>query len=194
MNARWTLLALLFSVAVNIAVVGTLVYFWRTNEHQSDQAFHGKTPLNREIMLHGAPHVPANVKGKIDSLRRDYHEQLVLIRASIDAEREAIIAHLMSNQVDRDSLEMNIAALTAKQIAAERLTIDHLLTIKPLLPPEDWRFFIQDLRPHRIATKIIKIKKGDSTSILYEEEEMTEKILEIETNDKTQTIELKEKQ
>jgi hypothetical protein len=192
MNARWILLALLFSVAVNIAVVGTLVYFWQANEYGSDQVFHGKLPLDRDVIWHGAPHVPAKVTGKIDSLRRDYHEQLVLIRASIDSEREAIIAHLMSNQVNRDSLETIITALSAKQIEAERLTIDHLLTIKPLLPPEDWQFFIQDLRPHRMKTKIIKIKKGDSTSILYNEKEMNDKIFEIETDEKTQIIELKD--
>lgn len=179
---RWTLFALLFSVAVNIAVVGTLLYFWQTNGGRGDEARQPEPSRQRDLLWLSAPQVPAKAARKIDSLRRDYHDQLFILRASIDSEREAIIAHLMGNQVNRDSLEAIISELTAKQIAAERLTIDHLLMIKPLLPPEEWRLFIRDLRPHR-QRRIIKIHEGDSTKILYDEQEIDENIFQFETDD-----------
>ncbi|MBN1479624.1 periplasmic heavy metal sensor [candidate division KSB1 bacterium] len=170
MNSKWIVLALLFSVAVNIAVVGTLVYFWPRNEERRI-VFRNRPPKQHEIVWFRTPHVPPKVAQDIDSLRRDYHEQLVTVRMAIDADREAIIAHLMQNKVDRDSLEKILQSLTHKQITAERLTIDHLLEIKPLLPQEEWTFFIRDLKPRQtIRTKILKLNSGDSTSILMQEE------------------------
>ena len=176
MNTKWTLFALLFSVAVNIAVIGTLLYFWKNEKQRMDVGMiHGNSHPERDIVWFNAPHVPPKVAREIDSLRRDYHEQVVVIRSSIESDRKAIITQLMCDPVNRDTLDIIIQKLADKQIKAERLTIDHLLMIKPLLPHEDWKYFIQDLRPrHKIQTKIIKLKDGDSTSILIDEEEIDE--------------------
>ena len=175
MNSKYTLVALLFSVAVNIAVVGTLVYFWRQNDNENIevQVLKGDAKNEKKIIWFGAPPLPPKVSKEIDSLRRDYHERLVRIRSDIDSNRQAIIAELLQESINRDSLDIIIENLSTKQIDAERLTIEHLLEIKPLLPHDEWKFFIRDLGPRRqIRTKIIELNDGDSTSILVNEEEI----------------------
>jgi nitrogen fixation-related uncharacterized protein len=197
MNSKWTIIALLFSVAVNIAVVGTLVYFWQHNDRQVNvKVLH---PENKEhdILWFHKPPAPPLANG-IDSLRREYHKELVIIRKDIDAERQEIITQLMGDPVNRDTVEVIIKSLTEKQMDAERLTINHLLEIKPLLPQDEWKFFIQDLKPrHRIQTKIIKMKDGDSTSILVDGVEEIEEIQifkhEFKTGDKVIELEQKNK-
>lgn len=170
MNSKWILFALLFSVAVNIAVVGTLIYFWPRNEERH-MIVRQAPPQKPEIIWFGTPHVPPHVAQEIDSLRRDYHKNLVRIRAAMDADRKTLITQLIQDPVDRDSLDLIIDSLAQKQIKAERLTVDHLLDIKPLLPHEEWTFFMRDLEPQKtIRTKIIKLNGGDSTSILMQEE------------------------
>ena len=196
MQARWTLFALLFSVAVNIAVVGTLVFFWGRNERRMDvEVLHREPPPMHDILWFDTPHVPPHVAQEIDSLRREYHQQLVLVRTSIDSDRKAIVTQLMSDHVNRDSLDIFIKTLSDKQIQAERLTIDHLLMIKPLLPKKEWQFFINELQPRRtIQTKIIKLKDGDSTSILFNDEEIDEfKLFEQESAEKNQIYKFKHK-
>ncbi len=177
MNSKWTIMALLFSVTINIAVVGTLVYFWKHNDERrvDVEFFHTNDKDDPKIVWFGRPPAPPPTGSEIDSLRRHYHEQLVDLRQRIDADRQDIIAQLMIEPVNRDTVEFLLKGLTDKQMDAERLTIDHLLQIKPLLPHDEWTFFIQDLRPrHTIRTKVIKLKDGDSTSILIDEKEFKE--------------------
>lgn len=197
MNSKWTLIALLFSVTVNIAVVGTLIYFWQHNNeqrHVNVKVLRTDDNSQQDVVWFGQPPAPPPVAKEIDSLRREYHEDLVVMRQAIDADRQQIIMQLMHDPVNRDTVEVILNNLTKKQMDAERLTIDHLLDIKPLLPTDDWKFFIQDLRPrHTIRTKVIKLREGDSTSILVDDKEIQEfKIFKHEKNEEKR-IELKHK-
>ena len=170
MNSKWTLLALLFSVAVNIAVAGTLFFFWRQHGERRMliQSFQGTSSDHQVIRFE----VPPHIANEIDSLRQRYHERLTAIRNAIHSDRKSIINQLLKEPVNRDSINVMVETLTNKQIDAEHLTIEHLLEIKPLLPPEEWKFFIQDLEPRRtIHTRIIRVKEGDSTNILIDKEE-----------------------
>ena len=196
MNSRWTLLALLFSVAVNIAVVSTLFFFWQQNgERRMDiQVLHNDPHVEHDVVWFEAPHVPPKIADEIDSLRRHYHERLVVIRSAIHTDRQTIINQLLKEPVNRDSINVIVETLTNKQIDAERLTINHLLDIKPLLSREDWTFFIQDLEPrHTIHTKIIQITKGDSTILIDKNEIREIQIFQHNKEDKDRIIKYKQK-
>ena len=189
MNSKWILFALLFSVAVNIAVVATLFYF-----QQQDTSKRMQVNIERfdelsdhNVLWFHSSELPSYTSAKIDSLRMLYHQELEHLENKINRSRENIVEILLAEPIDRARLEEAINHLAQGQSEVERLTINHLITLKPLMPQEEWRPFLNDLKPHRtIRTKIIKI--GDDTSSRFLDEtvmhilNMEDKDLLIETN------------
>jgi hypothetical protein len=174
MNSKWTLFALLFSVAVNIAVVGTLVFFWRhnANTRQEINIEQFDELENNALVWFHSPDSHPHAGSQMDSLRKLYQQELFTIEGEIGASRNKIVQILLSDPIDSTQLDNEISRLAQEQTHVERLTINHLLDIKPLLPENEWRIFLNDLKPHRtIRTKIIKI--GDDTSqIIINDSEM----------------------
>ena len=174
MNSKWTLVALLFSVTVNVAVVGTLLYFWRHDTSHGREINIERIDAfkDKELVWFHSPDMPPHAEGRMDSLRRFYHKELQEIEGDIESSRHKIVQILLEDPIDNNRLDTLIFQLANEQTKVERLTIDHLIAIKPMLPQEEWRLFLNDLKPHRkIRTKIIRI--GDDTSqILLNETEM----------------------
>lgn len=178
MQNKWMIFALLFSVTVNIAVVGTLFYFWQNRDKSFVDVSVNENPQlkKQDIFLTTECLSPSEAK-EIDSLRNDYFDNLVILRKSIDDDRRHIVRLLQNEPPDRDSLNTIIIQLSEKQINAERLTINHLLEIKPLLSRDNWLHFVRDLEPKQIIrTKVIKLDGNNKTQIITEEETDIEEI------------------
>lgn len=178
MTKKWVILALVFSATVNIAVLGTLIYFWKQNKTKEvDITMMHRPDPRPDFMLFHDLSLPSNVTSQIDSLQKEYHTKLQRVRKSIDSDRQAIVNVLLIEPPDRDSLDHIIKGLTEKQINAERLTIDHLLQIRPLLPHDRWHHLVRDLEPRRIIrTKMIKLKEQNGKEIIIDKEEDIQEI------------------
>ena len=167
-------MALLFSVAVNIAVAGTMIFFWRHKQPAPMELNIERVRQldDSDLVWFHRPDIPAPVSDVIDSLRQRYHIELQALENKVDAGRQEIVRILLKTPVDEALLDNSIARLADSQQKAEQLTINHLLAIKPLLPENEWRLFLNDLEPqHKIRTKIIKLN-NDSSQFFIDETEM----------------------
>ncbi len=153
MNAKWLTAALLFSVAVNIAAVGTLIYLRAVDRPQRvvELRRFGRGEWDEPPPFLGRS-LPAPSARQVDSLRQQYHRRLAEIRDRIEAERRAILLRLEEEPFDSRSVEEPLHRMNLEQLRAERLTVDHLAALKPLLPEEDWRRLLRRLEapPRRI--------------------------------------------
>jgi len=176
MRSKWILFVLLFSVTVNVAVVGTLIYFWRYKSPAVSRVHveHKRDVNDRLLWFHSPDLAPRTIE-KIDSARKVYHEELQQVRKDIDSQRKNMVTLLLAEPINRDSLQIEIIGLVEKQKKAEELTLDHLLDIKPLLPKDQWILLLKDLEPRRmIRTKIIRVGGQDTANIVIENEDIDE--------------------
>jgi hypothetical protein len=163
MTSKWMTAALLFSVAVNAAVVGTLVYFWRGGKPPMHLAVMREFPPQKgDLLKLREPHFDPQALREMDFLKRQYGVQLESLQSDIMASRRDIMEQLQKDFINRDSLDILIAHLADEQIHAERLTIDHLIAIRPHLPPDEWRNILRDMESPPRMIKTITIE-NDST-------------------------------
>ncbi len=147
---KWLISVFVFSVAVNIAVMGTLVFFWHESpKKRADQLLAPPPPPlagpeGREFlwMEKRRPDEPE----KVFEERIKYHHQMEKVRRQINGLRKEIIVLLLVDPPPSDSLQDVVEKLAKKQVEAEQLTINHLLEIRPLLPREKWVKVVRDLR------------------------------------------------
>jgi hypothetical protein len=170
MTSKWHIIALLFSVTVNVAVVGTMIYFWQHSKpNRLEIMRYDRAPQEPMMWFHDST-MPPPVAHKIDSMRSNYREQLAKIQTEIAQQRHCVVLMLQQEPVDRDSLDKMIKDVAENQVRAERLTIDHLLSIKPLVPAERWQFFIRDIEKSPRIVKRIQINRDDARRCLIKEE------------------------
>jgi len=170
MTSKWHIVALLFSVTVNVAVVGTMIYFWQHNKpNRLEILRYDRAPQEHLMWFHDST-MPPPVAHKIDSMRSNYQEQLEKIQNDIAQQRHAVVLMLQQEPADRDSLDEMILKVAENQVLAERLTIDHLLSIKPLVPAERWQFFIRDMEKTPRILKRIQINHDNARRGLIKEE------------------------
>ena len=142
MRSRWLVYVLIFSVAVNIAAVGTLVYYWTRPGRPPGGFRHGpKRDLAAMLDLEKAQQV------QLDSLRRVYFERLKPLRKELRRERARLSAVLEQNAVDSLILKQHIARIAELQARVELETAKHLHQMQKLLTPEQrakFRRFLRD--------------------------------------------------
>jgi len=164
---KWLVSLFVFSVAVNIAVMGTLVYFWHESRpERADQIIAPPPPPlpdreERRFLWMGKrrPGEPE----KVFKARIKYRDQMEKVRRQIDGFRKEIIVLLLSDPPPTDSLHVIVEKLAKKQVEAEQLTIGHLLDIRPLLPRKKWVKVVRDLRKNRRVMIRQRIKKNGKT-------------------------------
>lgn len=169
---KWMSFVLGFSVAVNITVLGTVIFLWKNSPHRqplkTDQVFslHPQNEVQAEqfLFIKKLPDEPKKVYHK----RVDYHRKLERVIEEIDVEREKIVVLLLQEPPNKETIHVVVKDLADKQIEAEVLTIDHLLDIKPHLPPKKWSNMVRRLHAgdeHLINVEHeIQIKEFDWTS------------------------------
>ncbi len=151
--SKWILALLVFSLTVNIAVISSLLYFW----HRPDKAgpapigfgSDGRQPTSgRPFQMEDSTLTPEQ-RLQMKQLRFKYHTQMRSLRWSIENRRDELIDLLLAESPDQDSVNAVVTALAEKQIELERLTIDHLLSLKSLMSPEQWEHLVVALEKGR---------------------------------------------
>ena len=147
---KWMSFVLGFSVAVNLTVLGTVIFLWKNPPHQGQQDVDRPMLMHRSnevqddrlLFINKLPGEPEKVYHK----RVDYQRKLEKVVEDIEGEREKIIVLLLQEPPNQETIHVVVEDLADKQIEAEVLTIDHLLDIKPLLPPKKWTSLVRCLQ------------------------------------------------
>jgi len=186
---KWVLIILLFSVAVNLAVVGTLIYFWKKSDHKnsdliwiSDDVKTGD--FNKFVIVKKDSLITTKNIDQINTKRLEWGNKMSLLNQSIDKDRRDIIRLLLVDPPQRDSINVVIHKLGSKQIKAESLTVDHLIGIRELLPSQEWEDLVNSVgKGCQIIVQKKIIKNGQNENITVEIKEFNEDI-EIKTFEK----------
>jgi hypothetical protein len=174
---KWALLALLFSAAVNIAVVGTLIYFWKESRTSNRLLLMDNDSGLDKLAIFGHDSTSLKNWPEIEKMRQEFHQDMDQLSTDIEKQRQSIIRILLTESPDPDSIDILLSGLVDKQIKAERLTVNHLLDVRPLLPPDHWENLVRSLGKHRIIhiNKMISAKDGTQTIIeIKKDSDLTE--------------------
>jgi len=140
MKNRWTLSILVFSVAINLAVLGTLLYFWT---QQGDKPPWPVPPSP------GPSRVDFGVDKKqhrrIRKAMQEFRRQQKQITDSLRIKRHALLELLLAGEENQQVIDKAINDLAKYQIELERATILHLKEMRPILGPEKWEHLVRAL-------------------------------------------------
>lgn len=146
---KWIGFVLGFSLAVNVTVLGTVIFLWKNPALTHRQVTDISTPLltndefgdNQVILVQRKPGEPENVYFK----RVEYQRGLDSVQHEIKSNREQIVVMLLQEPPDKETIHVVVEELADNQVEAEILTIDHLLDIRPLLPKQQWQHLVKQL-------------------------------------------------
>ncbi|HPG38101.1 MAG TPA: hypothetical protein PLP19_06140 [bacterium] len=179
---KWTLMILLFSVAVNISVIGTLIYFWKKNALPTDDIMWmtKKEPgMNKSIVVFKSEDIKT-MSADLDSItekRMVWADTMHCLCQDIESDRQAIIHLMLNKPPQRDSINFYIHSIGAKQIKAESLTVDHLIGIRELMPERDWEELVKSLGSPRRVMVHREFKVDDQKATTIEIKEMGSDII-----------------
>ena len=142
MRQKWLLYGLLFSVAINVAAVGTLVYYW--------VGPHGRPPAGPHRPHRGgfeqALGLSPEQKVKLDSLRAKYFRSLRPLRRQLHEERRALTDLMEEATVDSAALKKHVERIADLQAKMELLTVQHVREMSSVMTPEQREEFHRLLR------------------------------------------------
>jgi len=142
---KWIIALLIFSLAVNVAVVGTLVYYW-TQTKGAQTARFSPPPLPERPRFKRGPNLSPEQRQKIRQLRQEYFATVREIRRTIGTYHEELMDMLASDSFSRDSLQVVVEKIARKQMELEQLTVAHLLDLRKNMDREQWQQFVKRLR------------------------------------------------
>ena len=139
MKNKLLILGLVFSVAVNIAVLATIVYHqWggcRGEGHRRTIKQQQKNFLSRKLNL-SQPQTE-----QIESLKQSLAANMKKINIPLYKKRAELINLLIEPEPDREKINFKINEIASLQADLQRLTIDYLLKQKVLLSSEQQEKF-----------------------------------------------------
>ncbi len=149
--SKWILALLVFSLTVNVAVISSLLYFWNRPEEILPLP-PGPTDMQPKEMrpfFWGDSTLTPEQRQQLQQQRFQYHTQMRSLRWSIENHRDELIDLLSSESPRQDSINAVVTRLAEKQIELERLTINHLLSLKSVLRPEQWEHLVVTIEKGR---------------------------------------------
>jgi len=144
---RWIIFLLVFSLAVNIAVMGTLIYYWTTGAGAEQSAYQYKPPVPPR--QEKPPKISKEQRLKIRQLRIEYFAKTRELRREIGMYHDELMDMLMAESFSRDSIQAIVGKIAKKQMELEQLTADHLLDLRKNMDQEQWRIFVNKLKRER---------------------------------------------
>jgi len=137
MRPKWTLYALLFSVAVNIAAVGVLIYYGTA-----------RPPARWVHQFHRPPHDPwaylnptEEQRERLDSLRVAYFRSLRPLRAKLVRERIALAGLALAGEADSAAFLQHVERISQIQSEMELHTLRFFRHVREVLSPEQAQAF-----------------------------------------------------
>ncbi len=136
---------LLFSLAVNVAVAATLLFFWGRYDgmrrapallQRPDRSVRPLRPLWRTLDLDPPQ------KRELAKLRGPFDDKMERLRFELEKNRRQLMETLMTRPAAQDSIKSLVQRLAAVQTELDAGTIDHLLSMRPFLNDRQWRMML----------------------------------------------------
>jgi Spy/CpxP family protein refolding chaperone len=151
---NWKNLLLLFSITVNLAAVASLFYFWGRFDHmrrlpavlqRPDRGAPSAGPLWRRLELQEPQ------RQALQKFRAPYNEQIRQQRQRIEESRRRLMEILQTQPGAQDSIKYLLARVAEDQAVMEKMTVEHLLALRPLLDERQWRIMLMSFNRDRRA-------------------------------------------
>lgn len=136
MRNRWMLLALIFSVTVNVVAIVTLVVFWLGRPKE-------KPPRPPRWTSEARPWFHPETDEVVAKMVQDYFARAQKERAALRATRLRLVELLREDEPDTVKIMATIDELARHQAELERITVRHLLGLKPRIGRERLDFLIR---------------------------------------------------
>lgn len=137
-------LALIFSVAINMAVAGTLVYhYWRMSRAGAGLVCDQK-PLGR--FMRENLQLEDKETFRFRSLFEQDREDLVKLRGQIHQQRQILFDLLDKPQIDQAQVDQKIEKIAALQAAMQKVVTHRIINLKSSLPEEKQRRLLKVIR------------------------------------------------
>jgi len=104
---------------------------------------HGPDPAWRDSNL------PAEKRRAIRQLRRQFQEQVQPKRIELQRAQDAVMQKMSTQPSQRDSIDRASQKVVAIQAEIEKMTIDHLLSIRALLDDDQWKSLMRLIERER---------------------------------------------
>lgn len=135
MRTKWLTIALVFSVIVNVAGIGTIGYHWwrvRSVDHPLGPPPPEMMlrPLRRPLSLS-----PDQMR-ELEAQRRRISEEIRGIRRDLSESRVRLMQLLRSPDPDSTAVEEVLQEIASSQVALERKVIHNILRMRKVLTPE----------------------------------------------------------
>lgn len=155
MKNRWILSILAFSVAINLAVLGTLLYFWSHQNNKPPWAEHPQRgPSRFEFGF------DKEQREQIHRAMQEFRQQQKHIADSLRAKRHALLELLLAGEENQQIIDKAINDLVKYQIELERATILHLNEMRPILGPEKWEHLVRAIETGMPHEQMGRLKGG----------------------------------
>lgn len=147
---RWLLILLVFSLTVNLAAVGTLIYFSHRPAPAGPEPGMAPGPRGprggeeREPWMRSAS-LTAEQRQRIRDLRLEYRRSIGPLAARIEAARGELMRHIAATPPASDSLRIILDRINRLQGELELATVNHLIAMRPFMDAESWQLLTQRL-------------------------------------------------
>ncbi|MDZ7374744.1 MAG: Spy/CpxP family protein refolding chaperone [candidate division KSB1 bacterium] len=132
MRARWTIYALLFSVAVNIAAVAVVIYLWTAGPRRGVGKGFSRPPREPWTELGLTP----GQKAQFDSMRQEYFRSLHPLRERLREERAALARAVLEEGADSLAVAERVQKISQIQAEMELRTLRFFGELRKVLTPE----------------------------------------------------------
>ena len=145
MKRNWLLYLVIFSLALNLGIIGTLIY-WRHQAKQHLAALEEAPPLRLgEAWRHQlTPEQRQSLRGCI----QPHSRQVRAMREELMTKRQELF-QLMKEQPEKwDSIREKLQEINRLQGGMEEKMVRHLLEVQSQLQPEQRTLFLQAVEQH----------------------------------------------
>lgn len=141
---KWLVVLLIFSLAVNLAAVGTLLYLTR---HAGPPEMRPGGPVEWPADARGnhprpggqGLGIPGAMKPEVEKLRQEFMAGLQPLSESLRQSRQRLVRLMDKQPAATDSIAIVLQKINQLQGEMEKRTVDHLLTIRPYLEEKQWQ-------------------------------------------------------
>ena len=136
MRTKWLIIALVFSVVVNVAAVGTIGYHW-WKVHSAEPPLPPSPPPEAMLRPLRRPlNLTPDQMQKMGAQRRRISEEVRGIRKDLFESRARLMELLRSPDPDSMAVEEILQEIASAQVALERKVIHNIFRMKRTLTPE----------------------------------------------------------
>ncbi len=139
-------LVLIFSLAINIAVAGTLAFhYWRSKVPRGGAGLMcGQKPLG--MFMRENLQLEGEEISRFQTLFSRNREDLLHLRDQVSHERQILFGLLDNPRVDQSQVDQQIEKISALQAKMQKIVVSQIINMKSYLPKEKQRKLLEAFR------------------------------------------------